>query len=168
MNLPEPPIPLSYRKYLRSPEWKEKRQEVLNHYGNKCFICGTKAGSSKGIDIWGNNYFCVLEVHHMTYQTLGEEEMRDLIPLCKQKCHFLVHKLIDSYRNSEKYHHYDGCLLEQDVGKIVFNFEKACADSVDYHLKKGIDYNKTKDFKKKLKMARSKKFSKKNSTSSGL
>ena len=153
-NLPEPSAPLFYYKYLQSPEWKKKRQEALNYYGSKCFICGIEAGGSKGIDIWGNNYFCVLEIHHMTYQDLGQERMEDLIPLCKQKCHFLVHKLIDFYRHSEKYHHYDDCLLEQDVGKIVFNFEKACADSVSNLLKEGVDYIKTKDFKKRLKKAR--------------
>lgn len=58
--------------YYRSPEWASKRNERLKMDGYKCARCGfTRA----------------LEVHHITYERFGHEDVsRDLVTLCK-KCH---------------------------------------------------------------------------------
>lgn len=61
-----------YKKYLKSPEWAAKRQEVFRTYGKRCYAC-RKAPK-------------VLHVHHVDYARLGNEAMGDLIPLCVP-CH---------------------------------------------------------------------------------
>lgn len=58
--------------YYRSSEWASKRNERLKMDGYKCARCGfTRA----------------LEVHHITYERFGHEDIsKDLVTLCK-KCH---------------------------------------------------------------------------------
>lgn len=72
-----------YRKYLRSPEWQQKRQQVFerarknansdNKFG-VCEVCGYKP--------WKN----CLQVHHKTYENIYNEPLEDLILLCPN-CH---------------------------------------------------------------------------------
>lgn len=59
-------------EYYQSPAWQEKRSERLKIDGFKCAKCGfTRA----------------LEVHHINYERIYNEDVnRDLITLCK-KCH---------------------------------------------------------------------------------
>lgn len=45
---------------------------ALNFYGKKCFACGSRRGP--------------LHIHHLTYVRLGNEQLRDLRPLCVP-CH---------------------------------------------------------------------------------
>jgi len=62
----------SYRAYLRSPKWKEKRKELLEEANYECEDCGSKKN---------------LQVHHLNYDNLGEEELgEDVEVLCKD-CH---------------------------------------------------------------------------------
>lgn len=70
-----------YRQYIRSDEWEKKREERLKKDGYKCQECGTAKN---------------LEVHHITYERLGNEDINDLITLCKE-CHENIHR-IDIYR----------------------------------------------------------------------
>lgn len=60
-----------YKAYLRSSQWKEKRQLILDR-DQCCSTCGSIDG---------------LQVHHRTYDTLFNEPLEDLITLC-QRCHF--------------------------------------------------------------------------------
>ena len=61
----------SYAKYIRSDEWEFKRKQRIKKDGGKCKNCGRKFD---------------LEVHHKNYNTLGNEDLSDLITLCKE-CH---------------------------------------------------------------------------------
>ena len=63
---------ISLKEYYSSPKWAEKRNERLKIDGYKCQKCGfTRA----------------LEVHHINYERLGNEDVsRDLVTLYK-KCH---------------------------------------------------------------------------------
>lgn len=66
----------NYYAYLKTPVWKEKRQETIVRDSGKCRLCN----SSKS-----------LHVHHRTYpKVYGEEPLGDLITLCK-KCHDMFH-----------------------------------------------------------------------------
>lgn len=65
----------SYSEYMRSPQWKRKRYQVLTYWGHKCGMC-YKPGK--------------LQVHHRTYERLGCELITDLIPLCEE-CHAIFH-----------------------------------------------------------------------------
>ncbi len=66
----------SYAEYLKSKHWRTKRQEALDYYGSVC-TCGSTSN---------------LQVHHRTYENLGNESMGDLSVLCKT-CHEEHHKI---------------------------------------------------------------------------
>lgn len=67
-----------YKEYLKSAEWKEKRDRRLEVDGCQCVICGSK-----------NN----LNVHHLTYKNIMQEDVEnDLITLCKN-CHTMLHRI---------------------------------------------------------------------------
>jgi 5-methylcytosine-specific restriction endonuclease McrA len=69
----------AYYKYMRSPEWKAKRDEALKLANYTCTYCGRKAPK------WP------LEVHHLTYIRFGYEDVeRDLRVLCVE-CHRAIH-----------------------------------------------------------------------------
>ena len=63
---------VDYNAYLKSPEWDEKRREAIQQAGGRCARCGRT-------DL-------PLEVHHLHYETLGDEGPEDLEALCKD-CH---------------------------------------------------------------------------------
>lgn len=65
-----------YHDYLQSPEWKAKRNAVLERDKHKCRICDGKAD----------------RVHHMTYDRKFNEPLYDLISVCKE-CHTMIHLL---------------------------------------------------------------------------
>lgn len=61
---------MDYRAYLRSDEWKRKRDKRVA-IDQKCAICG------RPMD---------LQVHHVTYENIPNEQMTDLITVCAN-CH---------------------------------------------------------------------------------
>lgn len=64
---------MDYSTYIKSKEWKEKREERLRIDGYRCVIC-------KGSDN--------LEVHHLHYESLtNEDPLHDLITVCSGQCH---------------------------------------------------------------------------------
>ncbi len=67
---------MPYKEYLTSPEWKNTRQTALQRSGFRCQLCN-RPGE--------------LNVHHRTYERLGEERNSDLIVLCSA-CHKRHHK----------------------------------------------------------------------------
>jgi restriction endonuclease Mrr len=68
---------MPYRWYLRTPEWRRTRAAALARAGNCCSLDVTHTDG--------------LEVHHRTYERLGEEHEADLVVLCR-RCHRLHHK----------------------------------------------------------------------------
>jgi len=69
---------MTYEEQLQTPEWKEKRQRVIDHHWGYCFHCGTSKN---------------LQVHHRFYiagRMAWEYPMSALIPLCAD-CHALEH-----------------------------------------------------------------------------
>lgn len=64
---------MDYYEYIQSPEWQQVRKRALGYWGYKCAICcSTEA----------------LQVHHRTYEHLGQEHPTDVIVLCDE-CHEL-------------------------------------------------------------------------------
>jgi 5-methylcytosine-specific restriction endonuclease McrA len=61
-----------YINYLKSDTWRQRRLAKLEQSGFRCKRCGER-----------NN----LEVHHLNYKRLGNEDPSDLIVLC-QSCHW--------------------------------------------------------------------------------
>jgi 5-methylcytosine-specific restriction endonuclease McrA len=70
---------MPYREYLRSPEWKAKRERKLEQALGRCQVC--------------NREDMTLEVHHRTYERRGNEWDEDLTVLCRD-CHTNFHEVI--------------------------------------------------------------------------
>lgn len=66
---------MPYADYLQTEHWQEKRRSALKSAHFRCQLCNTQDE---------------LHVHHRTYERRGEENMKDLIVLCKN-CHAKFH-----------------------------------------------------------------------------
>jgi DnaB-like helicase N terminal domain len=64
-----------YQNYLRSDEWRAKRRLVMDRCGGLCEGCRNAP---------------VSEVHHLTYEHVGDELLFELVGLCRE-CHQRVH-----------------------------------------------------------------------------
>ncbi len=72
---------MDYRtEYLLTPEWRERRAWLLAATGYRCSRCGM--------------YSKVLDVHHRTYERLGDEAPQDIVALCR-RCHQDEHARVD-------------------------------------------------------------------------
>lgn len=60
-----------YQRYLHSPHWLRVRRAALERDGYQCCRCPTRKR---------------LEVHHVSYERLGREELADVETLCRS-CH---------------------------------------------------------------------------------
>lgn len=70
---------IDYKEYLRHPRWKRVRQTRLEFDEFRCVVCHR--------DMRGEPY----ETHHLTYQRLGRERIRDVITVCPS-CHKVFHE----------------------------------------------------------------------------
>lgn len=67
-----------YLKYLRSPKWKKTRNQRIQFDQGRCQNCGAPVN---------------LQVHHLSYDRLGDENVKsDLKTLCVD-CHRKVERL---------------------------------------------------------------------------
>lgn len=66
---------VSYKNYIKSKEWKKRREEYYKKFKKECVIC--KNVSRVGL-------------HHLSYKNLGREEDDDLVCLC-WGCHSDYH-----------------------------------------------------------------------------
>jgi hypothetical protein len=63
-----------YGQYLKSPEWRARRESRLMSDGYVCQCCGGPA----------------TEVHHLSYERVGDESADDLASVC-HTCHERLH-----------------------------------------------------------------------------
>jgi len=68
---------MPYKIYLQTFEWDETRKLAYKRANNKCENCGDTKD---------------LNVHHLTYENLGNERPEDLKVLCS-RCHREIHKI---------------------------------------------------------------------------
>lgn len=66
---------VDYHEYLKSPEWRALKNQVVKERGPNCQLCGDKEQ---------------IHLHHMSYKRLGKEDKRDLLLVCKS-CHAYIH-----------------------------------------------------------------------------
>ena len=64
-----------YKEYLNSDHWKQIRLKALDRAGNRCQLCSSTDN---------------LNVHHNTYKNRGNEDLKDLVVLCRE-CHAKFH-----------------------------------------------------------------------------
>lgn len=69
---------MPYELYLKTDEWREKRELALERDGYRCRLCDTREQ---------------LHVHHRTYARRGNERLDDLTTLC-DRCHNWFHEKI--------------------------------------------------------------------------
>ena len=67
-----------YTSYMASEKWRTKRSLILKRDGDRCQTCLSSED---------------LEVHHKTYERLGDEALDDLITLCHE-CHEAITTVI--------------------------------------------------------------------------
>ena len=77
-----------YKQYLKSEYWQGIREQILKRDKYKCRACG---------------YNDKLHVHHRTYEFIGNEDLDELITLCK-KCHNIFHKINPEVNYTSYYH----------------------------------------------------------------
>lgn len=70
---------MKYEEYLKTDEWRWKRQFILNFWGRRCALCNSSNG---------------MHVHHRNYNSVGNESITDVIALCSS-CHAKFHGLTD-------------------------------------------------------------------------
>lgn len=70
-----------YEAYLRTSWWSVVRATLFGIRGRACERCGWK---------WGQDVDRVLDVHHLSYERLGDELDADLLVLCSV-CHAAEH-----------------------------------------------------------------------------
>lgn len=70
-----PELQAEYEAYLRSPAWRELRGAVLARASDCCELC---------------RIFDAVQVHHLTYERLGNERLTDLLAVCAT-CHESLH-----------------------------------------------------------------------------
>src|ERR1043165_4670367 len=69
-----------YEEYLQSELWRQSKQRYYaSEYPKHCLICGSPD----------------IELHHRTYVRMGNEELFDLVPLCR-KHHERLHEFLDA------------------------------------------------------------------------
>jgi hypothetical protein len=71
-----------YKRYLKSPEWAERKRRYYQIHHRRCSACGT----------WKK-----IQLHHSSYDRLTREPDSDLWPLCSN-CHRNVHQAMDTGR----------------------------------------------------------------------
>lgn len=77
-------VQMPYGDYLKTDEWKAKRDATVERDGGRCRLCYSEKN---------------LQVHHRTYSRRGNEDLNDLTTLCKE-CHEHFHS-----RVTEQYLH---------------------------------------------------------------
>jgi hypothetical protein len=70
---------VNYQDYIKSSKWKEKSEAAKKRAGYRCQVCNDE------------NF---LNVHHRTYENLGNENDNDLTVLCAS-CHEKFHDVIN-------------------------------------------------------------------------
>ena len=68
-----------YLLHLQSDYWKNIRLQVLERDNNTCQECKEKPAT---------------EVHHLTYERLGNELLEDLLAVCRI-CHLNIHEKVE-------------------------------------------------------------------------
>jgi len=95
-----------YNEYLVSDEWKIKRKQVLDIDDKKCLVTGKSD---------------CLQVHHITYQNVGNEQINELITLSKD-VHQSLHEQPSIKRRVIEF----GCLNQRKLGAFnVFDLNDA-------------------------------------------
>jgi len=76
---------VDYADYLASPDYLQRRRQVLDRAAGSCEACSALAPK--------------LQVHHLHYYRLGAERPEDLTALCDD-CHYQAHPNLEGHPSS--------------------------------------------------------------------
>ena len=109
MVLEHTPHTKQYDDYMNSPEWLALADQRRKFDNWRCGVCGRP------------HMFCKegLQVHHLSYQNLGHEDIEhDIISLCG-KCHKKIH-LNDPYTVEKAYARNDLKVVNHPNGTVSY------------------------------------------------
>lgn len=90
----------NYETYLQSEEWRQKARQRMEIDGYRCQMCGSSG-----------TMFNKLNVHHLTYHHLyNEDPWKDLVVLCSS-CHSAIHRMMNR-RTAETRHGWKDTITE--------------------------------------------------------
>jgi hypothetical protein len=84
-----------YAEYMASAAWWRRRERwyrdevAASGRAPRCAVCDTEWTLTSG------------DLHHATYDNLGREHHRDLIPMCRT-CHERLHQILDHSKHWRK------------------------------------------------------------------
>lgn len=81
-RIPTAKNPLTYKEYqqyLKSEHWQQFKTEYIecDSVKHECYVCGSS----------------IYDLHHWTYDRISKEDLRDVIPLCREH-HTATHKFV--------------------------------------------------------------------------
>jgi hypothetical protein len=100
MRKPRPGLPWStsrihrsaaYCNYMASQQWFARRERWASEWD-------TRHGSEPHCLVYDVEWALCDDLHHRTYDRLGSEGYRDLIPLCRS-CHGALHRILETDRS---------------------------------------------------------------------
>lgn len=85
---------VQYDEYIKSEKWQQTRKRYFSSKMNKCDKL-----NGQWVCYCCHTFDATLELHHRTYKRLGNEYLRDLVPVCKS-CHKKIHEFYE--QNNKK------------------------------------------------------------------
>lgn len=84
---------VDYYQYIASAEWYARTEQVRLRNNGVCEICNLRYAT---------------EVHHRSYQNLGNERDEELLSICHY-CHGVIHNKVELRR---RYFVFQGCIKQ--------------------------------------------------------
>lgn len=113
---------MNYQDYLKSTYWKQRRYAALERVEFRCQLCGESDS---------------LEVHHLSYERLGNEDPADLFVICKSH-HWMQHNppiINPAPARCEKGEYLFNKLQSQMQGKTRRKYYKSARNNFRMHKK---------------------------------
>jgi len=106
-----------YTQYLQSDAWREKRRLVIERQSNICSGCRMAP---------------ITEVHHLSYDNLGDELLWQLQGVCRA-CHEKAHKIKKSTNQTKitNRHYYDKKNYMPEIVRMLRHDKLPCSDFND-------------------------------------
>lgn len=90
----------TYSEYLQTEHWKLFKEDYKEYnFPRRCFICDTNSD--------------ILDFHHLNYDSLGCEEYKDVVTLCRP-CHTSHHDIVKSMKQRGEEVEYNIVYYEDD------------------------------------------------------
>jgi len=79
---------LRYQRFMSSPRWRARRHKWLREYVRRFGTAPVCACCRRGWTLRD-------DLHHLSYDRLGNERHEDLLPMCRT-CHRALHRILDT------------------------------------------------------------------------